>query len=99
MKNILFKGLVLFVFGLCLKGSLIAQKSIQPSDSIRINGVVEKSYCYKISELDTFKMYSIPDQILYNHKGEIKDTARHLKGIKLKDLLKKVKLLLKRNHL
>lgn len=91
IRNMTFRSLVFSLMGVLYLSTLNAQKNVQPSDSIRISGVVEKSYCYKISDLDTFKTYSIPDQILYNHKGEIKDTAKLLKGVKLKDLLKKVK--------
>ena len=92
MKNV-FKSLVSsMLWGFLIFPSIaFSQKNLQPSDSIVIFGVVEKGCVYHISDFDTFKSSPIADQILYNHKGEIKDTIKNLYGVKLKDLLKKIK--------
>jgi len=71
--------------------SLTAQKEVISSDSIRIFGEIEKFVMFHFNFIDSFKAETVADQILYNHKGEVKDTIKSLKGIKLKDLLKSVK--------
>jgi hypothetical protein len=93
MKNVFKTVMFSMLLGGVLYPSLVfSQKQIIPSDSsIIIFGAVEKGCVYHISDLDTFKSSPIADQILYNHKGEIKDSIKNLYGVKLKDLLKKIK--------
>jgi hypothetical protein len=42
---------------------------------------------FSIADLDTFPTTNIPDQFIYNHKGELKDTITGLRGIRLKNIL------------
>lgn len=42
---------------------------------------------FSISDLDTFPTTSIPDQFIYNHKGELKDMLTGLRGVLLKNIL------------
>ncbi len=63
------------------------QRTITPTDSFRIMGKIKQEQTFALSDLDTFSRTNIPDQIIYNHKGEIKDTLTKMKGIPLKTLL------------
>ena len=42
---------------------------------------------FSLADLDTFPQAALPDYILYNHRGEPKDTLHGLRGIALKTLL------------
>lgn len=67
--------------------SLFSQREISPSDSFVIFGKVKKATTIKIKDLTTFTSVKIPQQIIYNHKGEIKDTIQNLEGIPLESIL------------
>ena len=81
---------ILIVINLGLN-NLKAQKETITSDSIFVIGEIEKAVIFHTNFSDSFQSFGVADQILYNHKGEVKDTIKSLKGIKLKDLLKSVK--------
>lgn len=42
---------------------------------------------YKLADLDTFPKSHIKDQVIYNQKGEVKDTVTGMRGVPLKALL------------
>lgn len=81
----------LSIIAFCLIYNLSAQKATITSDTLKIFGVVENAIIYHSQFLDSFSSQTVSDQILYNHKGEIKDTLKALKGVKLKDLLESVR--------
>ena len=68
-----------------------AQTTLTPTTSIRIFGEVEKEFALSIDELKQMKQESIEDQLIYNHKGEVKDTLNNMKGVLLKLALNQVK--------
>jgi len=45
---------------------------------------------FKLADLAKFPQEAIKDQVIYNHKGEVKDTLTGMKGIPLKALLASV---------
>jgi hypothetical protein len=69
--------------------SATAQRKITPTDSFKILGKVKKERVYSIAQIDSFPKTAVKDQIIYNHKGEIKDTIKDIKGVLLTTLLEK----------
>ena len=67
-----------------------AQRTIPPTDSLRILGKVKSAKTFSLSDLDTLAKVIIKDQVIYNHKGEVKDTLKNLKGIPLKSVLSSI---------
>ena len=74
----------LFLF---ISYSLQAQRSVTPSETLKIEGKIKAEKTFTIAELDSFPKMTIPDQTLYNHKGEEKGTVKNMKGVLLKTLL------------
>lgn len=64
-----------------------AQRTIPPTDSLQVTGKIKNPTVFKLADLDTFPKTAIKDQIIYNHKGEVKDTLTGMSGIPLKTLL------------
>lgn len=64
-----------------------AERTIPPTDSLKISGLIKNHKSISLAELDTFRKAVIKEQIIYNHNGEIKDTLRGLIGIPLKSIL------------
>lgn len=73
--------------------SVIGQRKITPTDSFKIQGKIKVEKSFTITELDSFPKQVLKDQILYNHKGEIKDTVKNCKGVLLKTILAKIEYL------
>ena len=67
-----------------------AQRKITPTDSFTIKGNIKKEKTLTVKQLDSFPKTKLEDRIIYNHKGEIKDTIRNIKGVSLKTILKDV---------
>ncbi len=63
-----------------------AQKTIRPTESISISGEIKKERTYTIADLLSLPALQLKDLVIYNHKGEIKDTLTGLMGIPLKSL-------------
>ena len=70
--------------------SVFGQRKITSTDSFKIQGKIKSEQIFTLTQLDSFPKQVIKDQILYNHKGEIKDTVKNCKGILLKTILDKV---------
>ena len=68
----------------------IAQRKITPTDSFRINGKVKAEQVFTTNDLSKFTKVVINDHVIYNHKGEAKDTIRNIKGVLLTTVLGKV---------
>jgi len=82
-----------FALFLLIHLTVNAQRKITPTDAFQISGQVKKEKLFSIKELtEISKQVTIPDQIIYNHKGEVKDTLRNLKGVWLKTVLASVEL-------
>lgn len=64
-----------------------AQRTELPTDSFKICGKVKAERLISLAILDTFPETEIENQIIYNHRGEIKDTLKNMKGIPLKSIL------------
>lgn len=71
------------VFFLVCNVYAIAQRTPTTTQAVNVTGKVKTVYTINCSVLDTLKKVKIPDLIIYNHKGEIKDTLRNLQGVPL----------------
>lgn len=67
-----------------------AQRTIAPSEAIKIEGKVKTGKTFSIAELDAFPKTPIPDQTLHNQKGEAKNTVKNMKGVLLKMVLESI---------
>jgi hypothetical protein len=95
MSNYLKGSLPLFIV-LTLSLQLSAQRVIPPTDSLHIIGQLKMPIHYSISNLDQFPKTILPDQIIYNQKGDIKDTLTQLLGVPLKSILEKAEFLVEK---
>ena len=67
-----------------------AQRIVPRTESIVVTGKIKNPLVFPLADLDTFQSVPIQDRIIYNHKGEVKDTLTGLSGIPLKNLLSKI---------
>ena len=67
--------------------SIYAQRAVTPSETLKIEDKIKTEKTFSITELDTFPKIVIADQTLYNHKGEVKNTVKNMKGVLLKTVL------------
>ena len=79
--------LILFVFA---QGHAQGQKPVPTTDSFLVTGVVDRDLIIAIADIPTAKAVSIPDLVITNHVGQAKGTAKGLKGILVKDVLKDI---------
>ena len=76
-------------FAITLAINVSAQRIITPTDSLHIIGQVKSPLHYSITDFDHFPKTNLPDQVIYNQKGEIKDTLTNLQAVSLKSILEK----------
>jgi hypothetical protein len=95
MSNYL-KGSLPFFIALTLSLHLSGQRVIPPTDSLHVIGQVKMPIHYSISDLDQFPKSNLPDQLIYNQKGDIKDTLTQLFGVPLKSILEKAEFLVEK---
>lgn len=70
--------------------SVNAQRTIPPTDSLKVTGKIKNPTVFTLADLDTFAKTAIKDQIIYNQNGEIKDTLTGMTGIPIKTLLRSI---------
>jgi hypothetical protein len=85
------KKLIVFIFLLAIFGAT-AQTKLNPTDQFSVEGKVRHPVVFTIAALDTFKAKSIPDIVITNHSGAVKNNLTRLKGVSLKDILSTVAL-------
>jgi hypothetical protein len=85
------KNFFAITFLFCFNALAMSQTNMTPTSSIRIFGEVEKEVTLSIDELKQMKQQLVEDQLIYNHKGEVKDTLNSMKGVLLKLALNDVK--------
>ena len=78
---------------ICAQCTTIAQRKIIPTDSFLIHGKIKKEITITWQQLLSFPETIIRDQIIYNHKGEVKDTITGIRGVPLKTLLSDIEFL------
>lgn len=70
--------------------SVFGQRKIIATDSFKIEGKIKTEQVFTVMQIDGFSSQVLKDQILYNHKGEVKDTVKNCKGVLLKTILDKI---------
>jgi len=80
----------LFLIFLSIAMNVSAQRKLTPTEDFSISGQVKKTMQFSVQQLDSFPKTNLKDRIIYNHKGEAKDTLTHLRGVALKTVLEKV---------
>ncbi len=88
------KNIVLVILFLAL--SAFADRGEKPTAEFVIKGKVKTEIKITVDDLKNYPESIIGDFILTNQRGEIKDTVKSLKGVLLKDVLKKAELLAER---
>jgi hypothetical protein len=78
---------IYFVIALLITCSVFGQRNITPTDTLFIRGKIQVEKKFSLAQLDSLPKKDIHDLVLYNQKGEIKDTVHDLKGVPLKTLL------------
>ena len=69
------------------------EKIIAASNEFKIEGKVKTELTYTLKDLSAFPSQLIKDVEIINHKGELKGSAKGLKGIVLKTIFDKVEFL------
>ncbi|MFN8275709.1 MAG: molybdopterin-binding protein [Flavobacteriaceae bacterium] len=80
----------LFLIFLSIAMNVSGQRKLTPTEHFSISGQVKKTIQVSVQQLDSFPKTNLKDRIIYNHKGEAKDTLTHLRGVALKTVLEKV---------
>lgn len=70
--------------------SVNAQRTITPSESLKIEGKIKTGATFTIADLEMFEKVEINDQKLFNHNGEAKGNLSKMKGVLLKTVLKSI---------
>lgn len=82
------KTFIVFLF--LASFSIHAQRTVTPSETVKIEGKIKAEKTFSISDLEAFPKVAIPDQTLYNHKGEEKGSVKNMKGVLLKTILESI---------
>jgi hypothetical protein len=82
--------LVIAFFLVIISSAIYAQSQATPSEKFSVEGRVKQKFTFSLTDLDTFKIKSLPDITITNHLGEKKHTITGLRGVLLKDVLSKV---------
>ncbi|MDI1355966.1 MAG: molybdopterin-binding protein [bacterium] len=74
----------------------MAQRKVVSSDEFTIGGTIKSELMITVAALESLPSLPIQDQILRNHKGEIKDTLKNVKGVPLNVILGKIEFVYKK---
>lgn len=80
------KSILLFFVIICI--SIFGQEKKISTTEFRVIGQVKKELIISLNDLEKYPAQNIKDLPITNHLGEARYTAKNLKGILLKDLLK-----------
>jgi hypothetical protein len=70
-----------------------AQKeNIPTTENFTIEGKVKKSLAVSLTDLSSYRSYSIDSIVITNHLGERRSTLKNVKGVLLKDILNKIEI-------
>jgi hypothetical protein len=84
---------ILLLVYLCAVGIAVAASTSKiTTRSIAISGRVKEEKKISVTDLHKFTAYEIGDIAITNHTGELKGTARELKGVRFRDVLETIKL-------
>ena len=69
-----------------------AQHEVSRTKEFIINGAVKNELLVSIGDLEKYSQSDLGDISLKSRKGEVKDTMRHVKGVLVRSILDKVKI-------
>lgn len=81
---------IMILLLLCSTTTVLAQRTIQPTDSIIISGSIKKERVITTAQLERLPSVPLQNHVITNHRGEVKDTLTGLQGVSLKVLLDSV---------
>jgi hypothetical protein len=67
-----------------------AQRKVTPTEKFSISGKIKTELKFTLTDLNALETKAIPDIVITNNSGEVKSTAKGLKGILLKSILEKL---------
>jgi hypothetical protein len=85
MKKFILLLTCIFIFGV----TIYAQENIKVTETLYIEGKVKNPGKITLSEIEKLEEEKIKDVVIYNHKGEIKDTLFNMEGVPIKSILSK----------
>src|SRR6185295_15772245 len=83
------KKLIIFFSFITITLALSAQKNIETTDRISLEGKVKTKLNFSLKDLDAFPSKHIDSIVIYNHLMEPRKTIRNIRGVLLKDLIDK----------
>lgn len=78
--------LVVILFTVSAQG----QKDIPSTEAFTVSGAVEKEVVFTLTNLGAYPSKGVPDIVITNHLGETRGTAKGLRGVAMKDVLKDI---------
>ena len=72
--------------------SVWSQKSNHPTEEFSVTGEIKTELILTLGDLEKQSSTPIPDVVITNHQGAPRGTAKQLKGILIKELLKDLEL-------
>lgn len=79
------------VFLSLLSGGVQAQGTPpEPTDKIHVTGQIEKSWYISGASLAHYPVIEIGDVVITNHSGQPRGTAKQLRGVRVKDVLREM---------
>jgi hypothetical protein len=64
----------------------------QATTSFTVSGEVKSEKKISLADLEKMTLVTIGDLVITNHKGETKGTAKNMKGVRLRDVIKDIEL-------
>jgi hypothetical protein len=83
------KKLLIFLSFITITLTLSAQKNIETTDRISLEGKVKTKLSFSLKDLEAIPAKHIDDIVIYNHLMEPRKTIWNIKGVLLKDLIDK----------
>ncbi|MBX2967058.1 MAG: hypothetical protein KF845_13010 [Cyclobacteriaceae bacterium] len=80
------------LFALLITLTTWGQKNIQATDNFVVTGEVKKELKFTLSDIEKHVSKNIGDVVITSHTGDPRGTARQLKGVLVKDILKNIEL-------
>jgi hypothetical protein len=83
------KKLLIFLSFITITLTLSAQKNIETTDRISLEGKVKTKLSFSLKDREVFPSKHIDSVVIYSHLIESRKTIRNLKGVLLKNLIDK----------
>ncbi|MBX7127010.1 MAG: hypothetical protein K1X47_15045 [Cyclobacteriaceae bacterium] len=78
---------ILFILPIFIRS--FAQSRPEPTRELSVSGDIQTPDTFKLQDFKQLPSHELGDVVITNHAGEVRSTARQLKGILLRDLLER----------